>query len=112
MRKTLILIVLVSLMVSVTSVLTSSCKSNSNKWVYYDETYCADFWKYSGNNEVLKQNIVDFFKTEGVSILDLEIYVDRTEEINNTCQNKTGRRVKCKVKEKDVSRMKSRGFYE
>lgn len=111
MRKTILLYFLVSL-ITAGALINTSCKSNNNIWVFYDETYCSDVWKYNSNNEALKQNIVDFFKTEGVSILELEIYIDRPEEVNNTCQNKTGRRVKCKVKKKDLSRMQSRGFYE
>jgi hypothetical protein len=89
------------------------CKVKSGyKWVFYDETYCSDDWKASNNNETLKQNVVNYFDGEGVTIYDIEIYSDRDIEPYNSCNNKTGRRIKCKIKSHDLSTLKGAGFYE
>ena len=90
-----------------------SCnKSNRETWAYYDETYCSDKWPQSGNNETLKQNIIDYFKPKGVEIFDIEIFVDRDPESSAQCYNKTGRRVRVRINKSDVETVKSNGFYE
>lgn len=93
--------------------LASACnKTNQYKWVYYNETYCSDAWSQSSNNEALKNNIIDYFKAKNVEIHDIEIFSDRDVESQSSCSNKTGRRIRCKVKPKHVDEMKSAGFYE
>jgi hypothetical protein len=81
-------------------------------WVYYDETICADRWDKSINNEVLKDNITRYFEGQGVRIYDLEIFSDRTPEHCSDCTCKTGRRIKAKVKGKDLKGIESEGFYK
>lgn len=93
-------------------VLSSCNKPLKERWVYYDETYCADAWTYSGVNEVLKLNVIDYFKTKNISIYDIEIFVDRQAEQNNSCLNKSGRRIRCKIGKRDLEDIKIHGFYE
>jgi len=82
-------------------------------WVYYDESYCADPW---GNNSVQtdekKENIETHFKDKGIKIFKVEILDDRTPESCFSCRCKTGNRIKCKIKERDVTEMENEGFYQ
>ena len=89
-----------------------SCGKNNMKWLYYDETVCADKWEYNINNERLKDNVTSYFDGKGVRIYEVEIFNDRTAESCLECHCKTGRRVKVKVKKHDVSSMKAENFYE
>lgn len=81
-------------------------------WLKYDETYCADAWAYDGNNEILKQHVEDFLKSKDIKVYDSEIFVAMDAEPSTTCSNKTGRQIKCKIKEGSVSDIKSYGFHE
>lgn len=92
--------------------LCGACNKNMYVWVYYDETYCSNAWETSNNNESLKQNVIELYKGKGISIYDIEIFNDRDPEQNLNCFNKTGRRLKCKIKNKDLSKSKSEGFYQ
>jgi len=95
------------------SVFTSSCiKSNGTEWLFYDETSCADAWPFAAVNEKLKENITEHYKEKGIRIYDLEIFVDRTPEVCAACTCKTGRRVKVKVKSRDVEAMQEEKFYK
>ena len=93
-------------------VLFSCGKRNDIVWVYYDETRCADRWEKSNSNEVVKANIVDYYEGQGVTIYDLEIFFDRTPDSCFDCVCKTGRRIKAKIKGKDLSDLKADGFYQ
>jgi hypothetical protein len=93
--------------------LVGGCGKNVNvSWVYYDETICADRWDRSNNNEVLKDNITAYFKSKGVKIYELEIFTDRTPDSCGDCHCKTGRRIKAKVKNREVDTMQGEGFYK
>jgi len=87
-------------------------KSSHYVWLSYNETQCADAWPISTNNETLKNNIVDFFKSKGITIYDTEIFASYDAETFNSCSSKSGRVIKCKIKENQVSDIKSYGFYE
>lgn len=89
-----------------------SCNKTNMKWVYYDETICADRWEFNINNEKLKDNVTSYFKSRGVRIYEIEIFTDRAPDNCSNCDCKTGRRFKCKVKRLDVSSMNAEGFYE
>lgn len=102
----------ISLLLTLQLVLSSCNKPLKERWVYYDETYCADGWVYSGVNEVLKQNIIDYFKAKNISIYDIEIFVDRQADQNSSCLNKSGRRIRCKIGKRDLDEIKEHGFYE
>lgn len=88
------------------------CTKSNMKWVNYDETQCADRWEFNINNEKLKENVTSYYKGKGVRIYDIEIYTDHGPETCLECNCKTGRRFHCKVKNGDLSSMKSDGFYE
>lgn len=91
----------------------SGCtKSGNVKWVYYDETQCADKWTYTNNNESLKLNVISYMKSKGITIYEMEIFNDRTAESCTECSCKSGRRLKCKVKKSDLKEIKQEGFYE
>ena len=87
-------------------------KRNDILWVYYDETNCADRWQPNHNNELLKDNLKEYYDTKGVHIYDVEIFLDRTPEGCPDCLCKTGRRFKAKIKGKDLKALKADGFYE
>lgn len=93
--------------------LISGCgKRNDIEWVYYDETRCADRWDRSNSNEVLKANIIKYYEGQSVTIYDLEIFFDRSPDTCFDCVCKTGRRIKAKIKGRDLSDVKSDGFYQ
>jgi hypothetical protein len=87
-------------------------KAKNVKWVFYDETYCADKWEKSLNNERLKQNVTDYLEKKNIKVFEMEIFSDRTPDACQDCACKSGRRIKCKVKRSDVSDVKREGFYE
>jgi len=87
-------------------------KSYTYTWMYYDETYCNDPWRYSSNDETLKNNFAAYYKSRGVTVYESEIFIDRTPESNNDCAHKTGRRFKCKITQDHVNDMKSFGLYQ
>jgi len=90
-----------------------SCgKVGEMEWVYYDETQCSDAWERSAINETLKENVIDYFEGKGVRVYELEVYADRPGLTCQACTCKTGRRIKAKVKARDVSTMKEEGFYK
>jgi hypothetical protein len=93
-------------------IITGCGKSAHVRWVYYDETKCGDRWTYTNNNEALKQNIISYMKSKGITIHEMEIFNDRTAESCGECNCKSGRRLKCKVKKSDVKEIKKEGFYE
>ncbi len=90
-----------------------SCnKPLHERWVYYDETHCADAWVHNNTNELLKDNIIAYFKTKDIEIYEIEIFTDREPESCYSCGCKTGRRIKCKIRKRDVDDMKQNGFYQ
>ncbi len=92
-----------------------SCNKPINeKWVYYDETNCADAWQQTSNNEVLKLNVIDYFDGKGIEIYEVEIFNDRSAELCTvySCNCKSGRRIKCKISSRKADDIKAYGFYE
>lgn len=87
-------------------------KRNKIEWIYYDETRCADQWEFNINNEKLKENIISTMEARGVDIIELEIFSDRTPSGCFECDCKTGRRIKAKIRGKDLSAAQSQGFYQ
>jgi hypothetical protein len=90
----------------------SCTKQKQAKWMYYQETICADKWEYTINNEKLKDNVVAYLQTKGVTVYEMEIFRIGEPETCSACTCKTGRRYKLKVKKSDVSDAKSEGLYE
>lgn len=93
--------------------LTSCEKLANTTWMYYDETGCADAWGVSNvpENEK-KKNIEKHFKNIGIKIFKTEIINDGTRELCFSCGCKSGKRIKCKIKERDVVPMRNEGFYQ
>lgn len=92
----------------------NSCeKFTDTTWMYYDETYCADPW---GQNTVpdddKKKNVEKYLENKDIKIFKVEITSDGTPENCYSCGCKTGKRIKCKIKESDVSAMKNENFYQ
>jgi hypothetical protein len=92
-----------------------SCEKIYNTtWVYYDETRCADSWDTNENtpeNEKIKA-VEEYFKDKGIKIFKIEIAKDGTPEACDACHCKSGNRTKCKIKERDLSKMEKEGFYQ
>ena len=98
---------------SLIAVIVAGCgKSGSVRWVHYDETFCADRWERSSNNEKLKENIVNYLDEKGIKVFEIEIFSDRTADNCTECTCKSGRRIKCKVSRRDAKDIKKEGFYE
>lgn len=87
------------------------CTKSNFIIMFYDETSCSDKWDYNSANEILKDNVVAYLKKQGIKVLEIEIFGDGTIQTCKTCDCKTGRRVKCKVRKREEDNMKSEGFY-
>jgi hypothetical protein len=95
------------------SLFSQSCNKTSKvKWIFYDETHCADKWEFTNNNERLKQNITEYLDGKGIKVLEIEIFRQIEAETCSACTCKTGRQIKCKVKRGDLDEAKDEGFYE
>jgi hypothetical protein len=91
----------------------SGCtKQGKVRWVYYEETRCADKWTFTNNNELLKQNVVDYLATKGVKVYELEIFASSPAETCSACICKTGRLIKCKIAKHDLDEASSEGFHQ
>lgn len=95
----------------VLSLVFSGCTKSNFRWLYYDETNCADKWEKNIINEKLKDNVVNYLDKQGIKVFEIEIFSDGTADACTDCACKTGRRIKCKVKKRDVSDIKRQGFY-
>lgn len=93
------------------AVISSGCSKSKVKWLYYDETHC-DRWEYAMNNEQLKDNFTNYYKTRGVKIFEVEIFSDINPDQCIDCTCKTGRRFKAKVSRSDAKALRGDGFYE
>jgi hypothetical protein len=87
-------------------------KSGNVRWVYYDETNCADRWEYTNNNEKLKDNIIEYLDGRGVTVHEIEIFRRLEAESCSDCNCRTGRQIKCKIKKSDLDNARSEGFRE
>ena len=91
----------------------SDCTKSNYRWVYYDETKCADKWDYKNNQEELKKNVVAYMGSKGVKIYEIEIYTDvSAAESCSDCNCKSGRKFQCKIKKTDVADAKKEGFFQ
>ena len=101
------------LVLLVVSALIFGCgKSGNVRWLHYDETYCADKWEHNINNEKLKDNITAYLEHKGIKVFEMEIFTDRTPDTCTDCTCKSGRRIKAKIRRRDVNDIKKEGFYE
>lgn len=90
-----------------------SCAKNGNtNWVWYDQTHCSDKWGPYKNNEDLKTVITAYFDEKGVKVHDIEIFLNGVADSCLACPCKTGKRIKLKVKSRDLKAIKEEGFYE
>ena len=94
------------------SVVVSCTKPRNIKWVYYDQTLCADKWGPYTSNEDLKIKITDYFDGIGIEVYDIEIFNFGTPETCLACTCKTGKTIKLKIKKKHLDDIKKEGFYE
>jgi len=92
----------------------NSCEKITNTtWVYYDETYCADPWGGTNIEDSEKiKNIEKYLKKQKIKVFEVIIISDGMMEPCDACNCKTGKRIKCKVKENDVEGMKNEKFYQ
>lgn len=115
------IIILFTLVIAATTI---SCEKLYNTtWVCYDDTFCANPWSSIINisvetpqNEKIKA-VEKYFKDKGIKTFKIEIVKDKTlldfypdSIICLACHCKTGYRVKCKIKERDLSKMKKKVF--
>lgn len=90
-----------------------SCSKHGNtNWLWYDQTQCADKWGPYKNNEDLKNVITTYFDEKGIKVYDIEIFSNGTVDSCLACSCKTGKRIKLKVKSRDLKAIKDEGFYE
>jgi hypothetical protein len=87
-------------------------KTGKTKWVYYNQTQCADKWGSYTNNEDLKIKITEYFASKGVDVYDVEIFSNGTAEACLECSCLTGKRIKLKIMKRDLDELKEEGFYE
>lgn len=90
-----------------------SCSKHGNtNWVWYDQTQCADKWGPYKNNEDLKNIMTAYFDEKGIKVYDIEIFGNGVADSCLACPCKTGKRIKLKVKSRDLKAIKDEGFYE
>lgn len=90
-----------------------SCSKHGNtKWLWYDQTQCADKWGPYKNNEDLKNIMTAYFDERGIKVYDIEIFGNGVADSCLACPCKTGKRIKLKVKSRDLQAIKDEGFYE
>jgi len=87
-------------------------KSGKTKWLYYNQTQCADKWGSYTNNEDLKLKITEYFDSKGIDVFDIEIFSNGTADACLDCTCRTGKRIKLKIMKRDLDEMKEEGFYE
>ena len=113
------IIILITLIIAATTI---GCEKIYNTaWVYYDETFGTNPWSSYINvavdtpeNEKIKA-VEEYFKDKGIKIFKIEITKDNPPINGILClvpHCETGYRVKCKIKEKDLSKMEKEGFYQ
>lgn len=95
-----------------TCLFTQCAKTGKTKWLYYNQTQCADKWGSYTNNEDLKLKITEYFDSKGIDVYDIEIFSNGTPDACLDCTCKTGRRIKLKIMKRNLDEMKEEGFYE
>ena len=107
------IIILITIVIATTTI---GCEKLYNTiWVYYDETDCFDSWgifKHNTPKDEKIKVIEEYFKDKGIKIFKIEITEDGTREICMACFCKTGYRIRCKIKERDLSKMEKEEFYQ
>jgi hypothetical protein len=93
-------------------VLFSCTKTRNIAWMYYDETQCADKWAFTNNNEMLKDNVMNYLKSQKVKAYEMEIFNNTAPESCTACTCKTGRRYKIKIRHSDIDEAKRLGLFE
>lgn len=107
-RNLCFLVVLIGLVL----VFSNCAKTGKVYWVYYNQTQCADKWGSYTNNEDLKLKITSYFDSKGVDVYDIEIFSNGVADACLDCTCKTGKRIKLKVRKRDLDEVKQEGFYE
>ena len=105
------IIILITLVISTASF---SCEKIYNTtWMYYDETYGLDPWGQSTViDEDKKKNVEKYLKGKGIKVFKVEITSDGIKEICFSAGCKSGKRIKCKIRENDITAMKNEKFYQ
>lgn len=110
MKKLLIIITLI------VSVAFSGCeKITDTVWMYYDETWGVDPWGKESVPEKEKiNNIEKYLKNRKVKVFDVKIVADANvgSILCYAMHCKSGKRIHCKIKEKDLNKATSEGFYQ
>lgn len=100
------------LLILVLATATPACHKKKNiTWMYYEETRCADRWAYTNINQTLKENVIGYLRSKGITAYEMEIFIITEPEACKACTCKTGRRFKLKVKTSDVEKARGEGLY-
>ena len=94
------------------TVATSCAKHGNTYWLWYDQTLCSDKWGTYKNNEDLKRVMLEYFDSKSIKVYDIEIFSNGTVDGCLSCSCKTGKRIKLKVKKRDLKAIKEEGFYQ
>jgi len=91
-----------------------SCKESTGKiCVLYEQTYCADPWGQDNTtDEQLVENLAEYFDSLGVTLYNIGIDDNGTQQFCFACNCKSGRRFCAKVKNSDLTIVKEHGFTE
>lgn len=105
-------------LLTITILIVSAAFSNCSKiydttWMYYDETKCADPWReYKASMNDKKKNAKKYLKDKDIKVFKIKILGDGTEEACKSCGCKSGNRIHVEIKEVDVNKATSEGFYK
>jgi len=92
----------------------NNCEESDDRiWLWYAETYCSDPWgEVSAAEEVREQEILQFLKSEGINVFQIEIMDGGTVEHCRACHCTTGKLIKCRLRDTEVGSMKAIGFFK
>jgi hypothetical protein len=86
--------------------------SNEYLFVLYNQTYCADPWGNTDNNNELADKVGDYFKAENIEIFNIKIDNKGTPQLCNACMCLSGKRIIANVNKHDLNSIKEYGFQE
>ena len=89
------------------------CARNDNSTcIFYEETGCADPWGNHPSDQILSQEILNYFLSKGATLFDIVFLNTGNAQVCNACHCKTGRIIEAKIETLQLSIALENGFIE